>query len=112
MKIIIKDDDKLEKAKDVYDRFNQNKSLRSLYDKQLEARRTYINDIEHAKEVGLKEGKEVGLKEGKEVGLKEGEKKGERKKAIETAKNLKRMKLDIDRIAEATGLSKEDIEKL
>ncbi|MFW5800044.1 MAG: Rpn family recombination-promoting nuclease/putative transposase [Spirochaetota bacterium] len=96
MKIIIGNDDKLKKAKDVYDRFNQSKVLRSLYDKQLEARKTYITDIEQAKEEGLEEG----LKEGKEEGLKK------------TAKNLKKMGLDIDKIMEATGLSKKEIEEL
>jgi predicted transposase/invertase (TIGR01784 family) len=34
----------------------------------------------------------------------------ERKKAIEIAKNLLRMNLPIDKIVEATGLTKEEVE--
>ena len=38
--------------------------------------------------------------------------KGEAKKSIEIAKNLKSLGVDIDIIAQGTGLSKEEIKKL
>ena len=96
MKIIIKDDDVLEKAKDAYDRFNRSKPLRSIYDKQVEARKTYITNIEHAKEEGEKRGIE----------------KGEKQKAIETAKKMKEDGSDVEIMIKYTGLSKGEIEKL
>jgi len=43
---------------------------------------------------------------------KRGEKRGMEKKAKETAKNLLMMRIDIDKISKATGLKKEEIEKL
>jgi predicted transposase/invertase (TIGR01784 family) len=48
----------------------------------------------------------------KQEGIKIGKKEGIEEKAIETAKNLLEMGIDIDKIAKATGLSQEEIEKL
>ena len=42
----------------------------------------------------------------------EAEKRGEAKKSIEIAKNLKSLGVDMDVIAKGTGLSKDEIEKL
>ena len=44
--------------------------------------------------------------------LRDAEKVGERKSNLKTAKILLRMGLDIGKIAEATGLKKEEIESL
>jgi predicted transposase/invertase (TIGR01784 family) len=52
--------------------------------------------------------KQEGIKIGEEKGIKV----GEEGKAKETAKNLLEMGIDIDIISKATGLSKEEIEKL
>ena len=66
--------------------------------------------------VGLKKGEAVGLKKGEAAGLKKGEavglKKGEAQKQREIAKNLKALNLTKEQIAEATGLSAAEIEKL
>ena len=65
---------------------------------------------------GLKEGKIEGLKEGKIEGLKEGKieglKEGEKNKSIEIAKNMLKKGLDVNTIAELTGLNIEQIEIL
>jgi predicted transposase/invertase (TIGR01784 family) len=45
-------------------------------------------------------------------GEKRGEKRGERKGIINTAKNLLKMGIDIDKIAKATGLKKDEIKEL
>ena len=55
---------------------------------------------------------EDGIIEVKDSLLKEGLKEGERKKAIEIAKEMLAKKLDIDLIKEITKLSQEEIEKL
>ncbi len=49
---------------------------------------------------------------GRFEGLEEGLAKGEHKKAIEVAKNMKGLGIDTDLIAKSTGLSEEDILKL
>ena len=48
----------------------------------------------------------------REEGIAEGHKSGLREKQIEIAKKLIQMKFPIDKISEATGLSKEEIGKL
>ena len=84
----------------------------------------YNTEISVAREQGLaqgfakgrSEGEAVGLKKGEAVGLKKGEavglKKGEAQKQREIAKNLKALNLTKEQIAEATGLSAAEIEKL
>jgi hypothetical protein len=62
--------------------------------------------------IWLREEREVGIKIGEEKGMKIGEEKGKEEKAKETAKNLLEMGIDIDKIAKATGLKKEEVEKL
>ena len=57
------------------------------------------------KSLGLAEGKSLGLAEGKSLGLAE----GSRQKALETAKNLLQFGLSIENIAQATGLSQEEV---
>ena len=68
--------------------------------------------FEEGREDGLKEGKkegrEVGLKEGRKEGKKEGEKEAKRK----IAKNMLDLKIDIETISKATGLTKEEIQEL
>ena len=53
-----------------------------------------------------------GISEGKSIGLAEGEARGSRQAKLETAAAFKRFGFDIDKIAEGTGLSREEIEKL
>lgn len=61
---------------------------------------------------GLAQGLAQGLEQGLEQGLAKGIEKGERKKALETALEFKKMGLPIADIAQGTGLSIEEIEKL
>ena len=68
--------------------------------------------LAEGKSLGLAEGKSLGLAEGKSLGLAEGEARGSRQKALETAAAFKRFGFDIDKIAEGTGLTREEIEKL
>ena len=69
-------------------------------------------NLRGAREEGLQEGLEQGMKQGIQQGKKEGIQEGKKEGIKETAKRLKEMKLDIDSIIEATGLTKEEIEKL
>ena len=65
---------------------------------------------DEAREDGLAEGREEGIAEGKAIGLAEGLLEGERKKAIETARQLLKMNLGtVDQIATATQLSVKEV---
>ena len=56
----------------------------------------------------LHDARKAGLREGMEKGLLA----GERKKAIETAKNLLKKNISAEIIAECTGLSLEEVKRL
>ena len=72
--------------------------------------------FEEGREDGLKEGKKegrkVGLKEGRKEGKKEGKKEGEKEAKRKIAKNMLDLKIDIETISQATGLTKEEIQEL
>ena len=68
--------------------------------------------IKEGKAEGIKEGKAEGIKEGKAEGIKEGKAEGEKKKGLEVAKNLLKKDMDVKTIAEVTGISESEIEKL
>ncbi|MGI5090613.1 Rpn family recombination-promoting nuclease/putative transposase [Treponema sp. OMZ 305] len=58
------------------------------------------------------EEREIAFAEGIEQGIEQGFSNGSRQAKLETAKAFKRFGFDIDKIAEGTGLSVEEIEKL
>ena len=58
------------------------------------------------------DGKREGLQEGIEQGREEGREEGEHQKALETARNLLKMGLIIEQIAQATGLDVEEVTKI
>ena len=64
------------------------------------------------KKEGLEEGKAEGLEQGEKIGEARGRSEGEASKALEMAKALKDKGIAIDIIAETSGLSAEEIEKL
>ena len=60
----------------------------------------------------LMDAMDEGLERGKSLGLAEGEARGSRQKALETAKNLLHLGLSRENIAQATGLTKAEVEAL
>ena len=105
---------------------------RAQYEAQLDAYRVMTSAMEKSKLDGKEEGKQEGFRQGKQAGLQEGKRKGlqeglekgvlkgkqeglregERKKACEIASALKRRGLDTASIAEISGLTEEEIERL
>ena len=61
-----------------------------------------------AREEGIQQGIQQGIRQGKSLGLAE----GSRQNALQNAGNLKQLGVSIDIITQATGLSKEEVEKL
>jgi len=73
--------------------------------------------ITTAERIGIEKGERIGIEKGERIGIEKGERigieKGRRKKAAETAMNLLSMGvLTSVQIAQATGLSEEEIKKL
>ena len=54
----------------------------------------------------------AGVEQGKSLGLAEGEARGSHHKALETARNLHAMGLSSEKIAQATGLTVQEVEAL
>jgi predicted transposase/invertase (TIGR01784 family) len=68
--------------------------------------------LREGKQEGLREGKQEGLREGKQEGLREGKQEGRQEEKFDVARNLLGMKLPIDMIMAATGLTRKEIEGL
>ena len=86
----------IEKARRVLEEMSQDKNERYL----AELRQKYIMDQKAIEDAGYDKGYDSGTLD------------GEKKKSIEIAKKLKSMNIDIQTIVDATGLKKEEIEKL
>ena len=68
----------------------------------------YDTDIAVQREESLR----IGIQQGIEQGIQQGFSDGTYQKALETARNLLSLRLSIENIAQATGLSTEDIANL
>ena len=77
---------------------------RQLIEERENAARNYASAIADAKFEGMEEGEKIGLEKGKA--------EGEKIAKVETAKNLLKIGLTVDQIAQATGLSIEDVSNL
>ena len=64
------------------------------------------------REEGRNEGLECGLEKGMERGMEKGMELGAKNRALEVARKLIKMNLNLDQIVETTGLSKKEIAKL
>ncbi len=72
-----------------------------------------INSFERdARNDGWKAGMQAGIAQGRSEGIAQGFSDGARQKALETAQILKRLGDSVQKIMQATGLTKEEIEKL
>ena len=94
----------IEKARRVLEEMSQDKNERYL----AELRQKYIMDQKAIEDAGYDKGYDSGYNSGHDSGTLE----GKRKEKLEIAKKLKSMKVDIQTIADSTGLTKEEIEKL
>ena len=69
---------------------------------------SYDDGMQKGRRIGIEEGKKIGVEEGKKIGVEE----GKRIEKIKTARNLMRLGVAIETIANATGLDKSEIEHL
>lgn len=97
-----------------------NKKERDKYEACLKVYRDNYNTWNYMKEQALKEGLEEGLakgiakgiEQGIEQGIEIGVNKGKKENSYDIARKMKQKGLSVDMIAECTGLSKSEIEKL
>lgn len=113
-----------DKLLEVADVANLSKEERVLYDEALKRYRDYKNTIDYAEEKGIEKGMEKGIKigeakglakglaKGKAEGRAEGLAKGKAQEQRQIAANLKKQGVDIETIAQCTGLSVEEISQL
>ncbi|GMT48481.1 MAG: hypothetical protein IEMM0008_0020 [bacterium] len=92
MKVIIQDDEILEKADRVYKQFTQDEQLKDIYESIIEGERKYLTDLELAERKGIEQGIEKERHEIAQLMLKQG--------------------LEIDLISKTTQLTVEEIEQL
>ena len=87
-----------------------------LYEAREEAlieRNSLISEArEEGLEIGMAEGREIGREEGREEGRQEGRQEGSRERAIEIAKNLMALNINMEQIVKATNLTVDEIEAL
>lgn len=99
MKILLKDND-INKAHKAYKRFTEDERLREIYEARMKYKLDYNTDIALAR----REGEEIGIKKGEEIGIKEAK--------LANAKKMLLKNYQIKEIADITGLTEEEIEKL
>ena len=88
------------------------KDIVGLYDKELHEEKLRITELEEAREKGIEIGTKRGMDSGIKQGMAAGIAQGKKESILETAKNMLKKKLDINLIAECTGLSEEEINNL
>ncbi|HUX41549.1 MAG TPA: Rpn family recombination-promoting nuclease/putative transposase [Rectinemataceae bacterium] len=100
----------------IMEEINMSKEERAIYLSRFDAQAWRISEIHAAQAEGLAKGLEEGRAKGLEEGLAEGRAKGRtegaKAKAVEDARNLKRLGVSLTVIAEATGLDAELVEGL
>ena len=93
-----------------------NEEERANYLRYMENRRYEVSIIESSRSEGrlegIKEGLKEGIKERIEQGIKEGMEQGKQQEKINIARVLKQKGTDFEAITQATGLAREEIEKL
>ena len=100
LEMACKENDKVKRAVENYEVLTGDEEVKRLAEIRLMSKLEEKSALDCAREEGIEEGKRKGREEGKREGIKE------------VAKALKERKEPIEKIAEITGLSKEEIEKI
>ena len=106
-----KENDKVKRAVKNYEVLTGDEEVKRLAEIRLMSKLEEKSALDWAREDGIKQGKEIGREEGREEG-REQEKRETTNKLKEIAKKLKEQKMPTKQIAEITGLSEEEIEKI
>lgn len=99
-----KENKEIKKATNTLDRISLDPKEREIYESTVQA--------EFNQKVSNQKFLEEGIEKGRKEGIKEGKVEGEKKKGLEVAKKLLEKDMDVKTIAEITGISESEIEKL
>ena len=101
-----------DKLLEVADVANLSKDERILYDEALKRYRDYKNTVDYAEEKGIEKGIEIGKAKGRIEGIAKGKAEGKAEEQRLIAANLKKQGINPETIAQCTGLSVEEIDRL
>ena len=104
----MKENENLKEAVKKLDNLSEDEKMQRIADLRQKA----IMDEKAIYEKGLEVGIEKGMKEGIQRGIEKGIMEGSQKEKIEIAKKMLELKIDKETIAEATGLTEQEIEKI
>ena len=104
--------EEVHQAFDTLKEVSADEEVREIYELRRKTEEGLVSEIAVKTAAAKKEGREEGEKIGEARGIEKGEKIGENKKAIEVARNLLKMGLTVEQVAQGTGLSIEEIKKL
>ena len=104
----MKENENLKEAVKKLDNLSEDEKMQRIADLRQKA----IMDEKAIYEKGLEVGIEKGIQRGMEKGLEKGIMEGSQKEKIEIAKKMLELKIDKETIAEATGLTEQEIEKI
>ena len=105
---ILDNNESLKKAHEQYDKFTGNDEYRELYEARLKWQRDHNSLMDGA----LTEGMEKGMAQGLTQGKAQGKAEGKAENASNVAKSMKNKGYPLDEIADITGLSNEEVEKI
>ena len=104
----MKENENLKEAVKKLDNLSEDEKMQRIADLRQKA----IMDEKAIYEKGLEVGIEKGIQRGMEKGIEKGIMEGSQKEKIEIAKKMLELKIDKATIAEATGLTEQEIEKI
>lgn len=104
----MKENENLKEAVKKLDNLSEDEKMQRIADLRQKA----IMDEKAIYEKGLEIGLEKGIQRGMEKGIEKGIMEGSQKEKIEIAKKMLELKIDKETIAEATGLTEQEIEKI
>ena len=101
-----------DKLLEVADVASLSRDERILYDEALKRYRDYKNTVDYAEEKGIEKGIEIGKAKGRIEGIAKGKAEGKAEEQRLIAANLKKQGINPETIAQCTGLSVEEIDRL
>ena len=104
----MKENEEVKKAQSVLHEMSEDEKLQRLAELREKWDRDERSAREYYKNTAFKEGRAAGMQAGMHAGMQA----GIEKKQKEIAKKMKEMNMNIEDIEKATGLTKEEIEKL
>ena len=112
----MKENENLKEAVKKLDNLSEDEKMQRIADLRQKAimdeKAIYEKGLEIGLEKGMKEGMKEGIQRGIEKGIEKGIMEGSQKEKIEIAKKMLELKIDKETIAEATGLTEQEIEKI